>query len=447
MRIPLLTFLLSFVPLVCFETLLVVAFAPHWIRRQHATTNLGSVSVPISELEKDLTPEERSITSVVRKCGPSVAFVTSVLPSRTRSRNRNTNTNAKNNKNEPSGQSLGSGSGFQVSPGYVCTNYHVIERAYSIQKNSKMIDEMIGQFAQNITRFLPEEFSNCNTTTKLYNLTQTQGELPIVYVRIDSETKYQKCKIVDVEPDLDLAVLKVEDEQDVGSVVSFGSSSNLLVGQTVVAIGNPFGLDKTVTTGVVSAVNREFRAGTARTPANRPIKNCVQTDAAINPGNSGGPLLNLKGEVIGINTAIITTSGSNAGIGFAVPSDQIEPVVDRIIQQDRIDTKQRPDKGWLGISIIKQIGNSTISQKNWVESVQGPAEESGIQPLKISGNGTVQFGDAIVAVGGNEVSNFEDLVAQLDDRVKGEQLSLTLEDIDGERRVTYVTLSDRPSRG
>ena len=121
--------------------------------------------------------------------------------------------------------------------------------------------------------------------------------------------------------------------------------------------------------------------------------------------------------------------------------------MDRIIQQDRIDTKQRPDKGWLGISIIKQIGNSTISQKNWVESVQGPAEESGIQPLKISGNGTVQFGDAIVAVGGNEVSNFEDLVAQLDDRVKGEQLSLTLEDIDGERRVTYVTLSERPSRG
>merc|ERR1712194_121774 len=129
--------------------------------------------------------------------------------------------------------------------------------------------------------------------------------------------------------------------------ISFGSSSDLLVSQSVVAIGNPFGLQSTVTAGVVSAVNREFRAGTAKTPANTPIRNVIQTDASINPGNSGGPLLNLKNEVVGINTAIITTSGSSAGIGFAVPSDQIRPVVERILQKDRIESGQRPNQGWL----------------------------------------------------------------------------------------------------
>ncbi len=412
-----------------------------------------SVSVPVSELEKDLTPAERSITSVVRKCGPAVAFVTSVLPDRRRGRSRRERRRTANNdKNTlPEGMGLGSGSGFQVAPGYLCTNFHVIERAYMVQQSVYQFKDVIDQLAGNATEFLPKDLVNASKTELLKKFSPLLDEMPEVYVRINSATKYQKCRIVDVEPDLDLAVLKVEgDDSDTDSTdtVAFGSSSALLVGQTVVAIGNPFGLDKTVTTGVVSAVNREFRAGSARTPANRPIRNCIQTDAAINPGNSGGPLLNLKGEVVGINTAIITTSGSNAGIGFAVPADQLTLQVDRIVREDRIRGGERPDRGWLGVAVISQKGsNSTLFEKNWVTYVEpgSPAAEAGVRPLKIVDKVRLEFGDAIVNVGGNEVKTFDELQVELVKRVKDEQVTLTLENARGERRVVYVRLGIRPS--
>jgi len=423
---------------------------------QRSLTKLGgSFSVPVSELEKDLTPAERSVTSVVRKCGPTVAFVTSVLPTRRSSSSspsrRSSRSSAKHGKNRlPEGMSLGSGSGFVVAPGYLCTNFHVIERVYTLEDNTKEIKNVIEQLAGNVTDVFPTECVDSAKTRLLKRLSPVLDDLPEVYVRINSATKYQKCRIVDVEPDLDLAVLKIVDEDEdmnTDDFVSFGSSSDLLVGQTVVAIGNPFGLDKTVTTGVVSAVNREFRSGNARTLANRPIRNCIQTDAAINPGNSGGPLLNLKGEVVGINTAIITTSGSNAGIGFAVPADQLKLVVDRFIREDRVIGGKLPDRGWLGITVVTQKGsNSTLFEKNWVTRVApgSPAVEAGIRPIRIVDKTRLEWGDAIVNVGGNEVNSYEELQAELVTRVKGEQVSLTLENAEGQRRVVYVTLGQRP---
>lgn len=301
-----------------------------------STTRLENIAGSVSELERDLTPAERSITSVVRNCGPSVAFVTSVAPAPTLSTSSSSSTQTKNRANAlPEGMTLGSGSGFVVEPGYICTNFHVIERVYSVLDAAQQVEGVLDRLGNLL---LPSEVANATKTCILDKVTPLAGALPEVHVRINSDTKYYQCRIVDVQPDLDLAVLKImddDDDVDETASISFGVSSDLLVGQTVVAIGNPFGLDKTVTTGVVSAVNRQFRAGTARTPANRPIRNCIQTDAAINPGNSGGPLLNLKGLVVGINTAIITTSGSNAGIGFAVPADQLRDLVDRIIEKDR----------------------------------------------------------------------------------------------------------------
>jgi S1-C subfamily serine protease len=229
-------------------------FAPQVLHRSQrgSLDNLRSVSVPVSELEKDLTPAERSITSVVRQCGSSVAFVTSVLP-QTIVRNRRRTIQSKRDENSvPPGVSLGSGSAFMVSPGYLCTNYHVIERAYSIRKTSESLESMVDQFAGNVTKLLPADLVNATKSKLLSAL--SFDELPEVFVRINSDTKYQKCRIVDVEPDLDLAVLKIDTADgktsDEDRIVSFGSSSDLLVGQTVVAIGNPFGLDKTVTTGV-----------------------------------------------------------------------------------------------------------------------------------------------------------------------------------------------------
>jgi S1-C subfamily serine protease len=437
------------------------AYAPKQFGRRPSLTVRKSVSVPVSELEKDLTPAERSITSVVRKCGPAVAFVTSVMPAgpgrKSRRSGRARDRPAKNGNNSlPEGMGLGSGSGFVVAPGYLCTNFHVIERAYTLQDNSKQVKSLIDELAGNATGLFPEALVDASKDRLLEKLSPMLNDLPEVYVRINSETKYQKCRIVNVEPDLDLAVLKIDEDGDmeagadvdVEETVAFGSSSELIVGQTVVAIGNPFGLDKTVTTGVVSAVNREFRAGTARTPAYRPIRNCIQTDAAINPGNSGGPLLNLKGEVIGINTAIITTSGSNAGIGFAVPADQLTLVVDRIIREDQILGGKRPDKGWLGITVVSQKGsNSTLFEKNWVTRVEkgSPAEEAGVRPIRIVDKASLEWGDAVVNVGGNEVTTYEELQAQIIDRVKGEQVALTLENAAGEKRVVYITLRERPS--
>ena len=426
--------------------------------RKLPITQLRSFSVPASELEKDLTPAERSITAVVRKCGSSVAFVTSILPEpkfqpRYRLRRRRPSMQDQDT-NLPPGQSLGSGSGFVVSPGYLCTNYHVIERAYSINKAAMMFNDTIDQISSNLSMILPQPLVDTGKSW-LFGQVISMQELPRVFVRINSDTKYQPCRVVHVEPDLDLAVLKIEDTNSTTELnsnkdsISFGSSSELLVGQTVVAIGNPFGLEKTVTTGVVSALNREFRAGTARTPSNTPIRNCIQTDAAINPGNSGGPLLNLKGEVVGINTAIITTSGSNAGIGFAIPADQLKPVVDRILRQDRIEAGERPNQGWLGVSIVDPLvgSNSTLSKKNWVVDVMpgSPSGDAGIRPCRIMENGVIEWGDAIVAIGGNVVNSFDELQEELEGRVQGEQIAITLEDIKGERRVVYVVLQRKPN--
>ena len=451
---------------------------------------LSAFKVSVEELEKDLTPAERSITGVVRQCGPSVVLVRSVLPSESdngsgrRSSNRRRRSgrqrqprqnqsadDAPNNNNLPRGSDLGSGSGFVVSDGYICTNFHVIEQAYTIRKNAELAEHTFDELAGNLTGGL--------ITHDLLNITKSLiqrqfqeifdvSSLPQVFVRTSSSSRFQQCRIVDVNPDIDLAVLKIIDPSNTTSEqssIGFGSSSDLLVGQTVVAIGNPFGLQSTVTAGVVSAVNREFRAGTARTPANVPVRNVIQTDAAINPGNSGGPLLNLKNEVVGINTAIITTSGSSAGIGFAIPSDQIRPVVERILQLDRIENGLRPNQGWLGISVVTQevtfpeenpsvssanSTNSTITNlartKNWVAEVvrDSPAESAGIMPLVFSSNGGVEYGDAVVAIGGNEVANFEELRTELEKCVVGEQIAITLQDANDKRRVVYATLERKP---
>jgi len=275
------------------------------------------------------------------------------------------------------------------------------------------------------------------------------------------------CEIVDVKPDLDVAVLRiivngtVEDRmtttnQNVYSALSFGSSTDLLVGQSVVAIGNPFGLDNSVTSGVVSALNRELNlAGQRRrimrgNVPQKVVRNCIQTDAAINPGNSGGPLLNLKGEVIGVNTAIISTTGSNAGIGFAVPSDPISDVVNQIIRKDiKNNNISKKGMGRLGVSVVEQqqqqqITGSSLYSKVWVTAVTkgSPASNVGIQPLQIlRDSGSILYGDAIVAVGGNEIETSKELQMELDRCIPGEQVTITLEDgSTREKRVVYVTL-------
>jgi S1-C subfamily serine protease len=193
----------------------------------------------------------------------------------------------------PRGQSLGSGSGFIVdSQGYIVTNFHVIERAYQLQSTAETLNKMTSAFVQNLTEITGFSFNAINATVRQLSAPYQDMPLPEVYVRVNGDdTRYQKCRIVDVKSDLDVAVLKIVNpmEDDVLlSPVEFGSSSDLLVGQSLVAIGNPFGLDNSVTTGVVSALNRDLQSvgGQSRMSNAKPLRNCIQTDASINPGTS-----------------------------------------------------------------------------------------------------------------------------------------------------------------
>ena len=246
--------------------------------------------------------------------------------------------------------------------------------------------------------------------------------------------------------------------------IEYGSSSNLVVGQSLLAIGNPFGLDRTITSGLVSALGRSVTG-----VAGNQIKNCIQTDCAINPGNSGGPLLNLKGEVVGVNTMIITTSGSSAGIGFAVPGDSVREGADEIIELDkqrRLRSAKRKGRGWLGAvvatssleeSLRKRLLSLSHSKQNknvdkmaagvFLTSIDPKSPLSTTTPavsITTITNGNVEIGDRIVSVGGNTIENADAFVKEMKGRVEGENLSLTIENEEGERRVVYVTLDQIP---
>lgn len=404
----------------------------------------GAFAISTEELEKNLTAAEKSVTAVVRKASPSVAFVTSIWPeppSRRRNRQRS---EPRSNREQtlPPGRSLGTGSGFVVeTDGYVITNYHVIERAYMLQSmqtdSMDSFEKLLGNITCNGRGSLGSLF-DIDSMKSMLN--QTLPPEPKVLLSINSANSYQACRIVDVKPELDIAVLKIENSTTVFDKNEFGESGNLIVGQSLVAIGNPFGLDQTVTSGVVSALNREIK-----TQGGGVIRNCIQTDAAINPGNSGGPLLNLDGEIVGVNTAIITTSGSNAGIGFAIPSDRVEPVVKDIIRTDRAKNGFQPDAGYLGLGIMKTQPKNKPG--NWIVKVDpgSPAAEVGLKSVKIEGSGNVIYGDSVVAVAGNFVVSYDDLMSQLKGRVVGEELALTIENgTTNERRVVYPKLISKP---
>lgn len=431
----------------------------------------GPFAVGTAELDEDLSEEEKAIINVYRSVGPSVAFVTSTRRTERSGRRRGESTNkkgdteskeddAQNNARKkdikPDGTSLGSGSGFVVSEdGYIVSNYHVIERAFAITTAISRYNSQIDRLVGNATASLGTSplFSTLeNRTKQALRVEERPDDAPraSVYVRINSSTKYQNCRIVDVRPDLDVAVLKVElsEEEPSLTAVQYGSSSKLLVGQRVIAIGNPFGLDQSVSAGVVSALNREMQS-----IGGEKIQNCIQTDAAINPGNSGGPLLNSKGKLVGINTAIITTSGSSAGIGFAVPVDKVKYVISDIISKDRIANNpgRGAAPGWLGIDIASPALSRALSQKYgldtgvFVSNVQdgSPAAVAGLTPLTLNSSGSVVVGDRIKAICGREISSREALVEDMKTRTAGEEISLTLLDRSGQGRVVYVQLTSR----
>jgi S1-C subfamily serine protease len=240
--------------------------------------------------------------------------------------------------------------------------------------------------------------------------------------------------IVGTAPDKDLAVLHIDAPPSKLLPLPVGQSANLKVGQKVLAIGNPFGLDQTLTTGVISGLGREIKSVTQR-----PLYDVIQTDASINPGNSGGPLLDSAGRLIGINTAIYSPSGSSAGIGFAVPVDTINAIVPQLMKSGKIT---RPG---LGINIL---GDQVAAQHHidgvviYMVSPGGAADTAGLSGLKALSGGA-ELGDVIVGIDTTEIHRSNDLFKALDAHKVGDVVDVVVEST-GHRRTVKVTLQAIP---
>jgi S1-C subfamily serine protease len=254
------------------------------------------------------------------------------------------------------------------------------------------------------------------------------------------------ARVVGKDPSTDLALLEVNAPSDQLHPLALGDSSQLQVGDSVVAIGNPFGLDRTVTTGIVSALQREIKA-----PNGFTINNVIQTDAAINPGNSGGPLLGADGRVIGINSQIESAGGGgNVGIGFAVPINTAHEVVQQLLANG---TVEHAFLGITGTDVTPQLAdvlNLSVKQGALVQSVVsgGPADKAGVKgghaTVSIGGQQVRAGGDVITAIDGQAVSGMDDVISVVNQKQPGDEVQLSLSDGSQQRTVT-VTLGNRPA--
>ena len=226
-----------------------------------------------------------------------------------------------------------------------------------------------------------------------------------------------KAVLVGASPDKDIAVLQINAPKNLLQPITIGESTDLLVGQKVFAIGNPFGLDRTITSGIISALGRQIKSVSGRT-----IHGMIQTDAAINPGNSGGPLLDSAGRLIGVNTAIYSPSGTYAGIGFAVPVAEVNRVVPELIKFGRII---RPGIG-------ATLADDNLNANLGVEGVlildlekNGPADKAGLRPTS-QYMGEIILGDIITAVAGVKVDSYDALRTELERFQVGDEVLLTI---------------------
>jgi S1-C subfamily serine protease len=330
-------------------------------------------SSTVSADELNLLPEEKNTVQVFEEVADSVVFITSLA------RQRDFFTL------DVTEIPQGSGSGFiWDSKGNVVTNYHVIANASSL------------------------------------NVTLSDGSsFP--------------AKIVGSEPNKDIAVVRIQAPESKLKPVHIGSSDKLIVGQKVLAIGNPFGLDQTLTVGIVSALGRQISSTTQRT-----ISDVIQTDAAINPGNSGGPLIDSQGRVIGVNTAIVSPSGAYAGIGFAVPVNTVKGIVPQLIQHGKV---VRPG---LGVTII----SDSVSNRLDIEGViigevpdGSEAERAGLQGIRQNTRGEFELGDVIIGIDNQKVEDIDDLGNALEKHKVGDTVTVKFLR-DGKERTTKVRLQE-----
>lgn len=325
-------------------------------------------------LRGQLAVDELSTIDIFRKASPSVAYITTL--------DQVVNLLTMNVQEVPSG----TGSGFLWDEqGHVVTNFHVIKAARKAK------------------------------------------------VRFSDQQSYD-ATLVGVSPANDLAVLKVDFKGQKPASIPLGSSHDLQVGQHVLAIGNPFGLDHTLTSGIVSALDRSLTGDSGSA-----IHHLVQTDAAINPGNSGGPLLDSAGRLIGVNTAIYSPSGASAGIGFAIPVDTVNRVVPEIIAYGEY---RRPS---MGISTNDQA-NEYLARSLGIRGVAildiskgSPAAKVGLQIVRLGRDGKISSGDVIQSIDGKPIANIAEMDRQLDTRKIGDKVRLGVLR-DGKQRELHVEL-------
>lgn len=248
-----------------------------------------------------------------------------------------------------------------------------------------------------------------------YHVVQGADNIAITF----ANGKTKKAKVVNVFQKKDIAVLKVELDDSVRpkQALELADSSKLQVGQKTIAIGNPYGLSHTLTTGVISAIGRAVGGiGGVK------IRDMIQTDAAVNRGNSGGPLLDSQGRLIGMNTQIISSSGDSAGIGFAVPANTIKRIVGQIIKFGYV---KQPE---IGVSVVPDQFAYQVGIKGVIILQVLPGSEAaaaGLRGMQRDDFGNIIIGDVIVAIDDNPVQNFDDLYASLENRKEGEEIAIT----------------------
>ena len=263
-------------------------------------------------------------------------------------------------------------------------------------------------------------------------------------VKIGDDGQSRGAELVGMDPSSDVALLDVEEDNDL-TALEMGDSTQVEVGDPVVAIGNPFGLDRTVTSGIVSAKARQIQA-----PNGFSISDVLQTDAAVNPGNSGGPLLDGSGRVIGINSQIATNGGGNEGVAFAVPIETAQDVAEQLLEDGSVE------RAYLGISggdltadgaeALELPTQSGVLVERAYDG--GPADEAGIRgatgQTTVDGQTLPTGGDIITELDGEPVTGMEEVITAVNSRQPGEELRLTVVR-DGESREVTVTLGDRPN--
>jgi S1-C subfamily serine protease len=361
-----------------------IAVGAGWIGKTEKTTiTQSSVSVPTrSNSESGL-----SVNDIYKKDAPGVVFIRAEVVERTQS---------------PFGfperqRGQATGSGFVIDQdGHILTNAHVVAGASKIEVGF-------------------------------------------------SDNKTVGAKLVGRDASNDVALLKVSTDKKELHPLTLGNSAKAKVGDAVVAIGNPFGLDRTVTTGIVSALQRQLRA-----PNGFTIQNVIQTDAAINPGNSGGPLIDAQGRVIGINSQIATagSGGGNIGIGFAVPINKAGEIADQLKKEGKVE---RAFLGITGVSITSTLAeklNLSADKGALVQDVSGPAKSAGVKggdaQVTVDGQDLQLGGDVIVQIDDKKITSMDDVISYIDTKKPGNEVTLKL--LRGSKsRSVKVKLANRPA--